>query len=107
MDCREKIINRDSTIDKLRHSRNVMHQTYAGMVIESNAREYKLQENYCKILKLKIELALRLKMTSLGAIGLSAVATTCMIAWPPITRMQYKNWSLKEVQYFGLSTLPC
>ena len=44
-DCRESIRNRDSTIDILRHSLSVMHQTYAGMVIESNSRECKLQES--------------------------------------------------------------
>ena len=69
-DCRESIRNRDSTIDILRHSLSVMHQTYAGMVIEFNSRECKLQESYTKISDLRTDLALSRSQT--------AVAQSCI-----------------------------
>ena len=69
-DCRESIRNRDSTIDILRHFLKVMHQTYAGMVTESNSQECKLQESYTKISELHTDLALSRSQT------VSAVATS-------------------------------
>ena len=57
-ECQESVSIRESTMDILRHSLNVMHQAYAGMVIESNAREYKPQESYTQILTLQTKLAL-------------------------------------------------
>ena len=54
---RESLSGRDSTIGILRRSLGMLHQTCTAMVVESNYRECKLQQNYAKISQLTTDMA--------------------------------------------------
>ena len=53
---RESLRGLDSTIGILRQSLGMLHQTCTAMVVESNYRECKLQQNYAKISQLTTDI---------------------------------------------------